>query len=224
MNAPTVESALNSTMLTAPMIAATPNTRPALIRGWPPPLSVGWRISLEMPFSLSHTPMPSSTAYSTPTATSHTKNRATPRTSDSLSTDHGSNRLICKFARRGPRPGRRSALGVAAAPTRSGLVDGPGPDPSRFTVVRDGVAPPCGMPAPGAGATVGRPSPNRRAAAAPVTTGRSIDTVFSPLGGGLLGPPSPSGVLGGATGVVIWLCGVVCGVAGGGAGVDGVAG
>ncbi len=59
---------------------------------------------------LSHTPMPSSTMYSTPTATSQTKNNATPSTSDSLSTDHGSIRLTCRFALLGPLPGLRNAL------------------------------------------------------------------------------------------------------------------
>src|SRR5690242_14674785 len=114
MNALTVASADTRTMLIAPRMAAMPNTRPALIRGSEEALAPSPPTRDEyVPFSLSQTPMPSRTVYSTPTATSQTKNIATPRTRDSFRTDHGSNRFTCSDARRGPRPGRRRALGRA---------------------------------------------------------------------------------------------------------------
>src|SRR5262249_40913529 len=50
-------------------------------------------------------------------------------------TDHGSNRLICRLARRGPRPGRRSALG-GATPTDRAAAAVP-----RCTDVRGGAPP-----------------------------------------------------------------------------------
>src|SRR5215469_7859624 len=78
--------------------------------------------------------MPSSTPYSTPTATSHTKNNATDSTNASFSTDHGSTRLICRLARLGPRPGRRNADGAPGAAAGGRIEVGGGGAP-KFTVV-----------------------------------------------------------------------------------------
>src|SRR3954453_17258685 len=151
MNALTVARADTRAMLIAPRIAAMPNTRPALISGSGDAFAPSPPTRDEyVPFSLSQTPMPSRTVYRTPTATSQTKNIATPRTRDSFKTDHGSNRFTCSDARRGPRPGRRRALGRA----RWGDADGAG---------AAGGSPPGGVSGP----------PKRRGAALPVTTGRS---------------------------------------------------
>src|SRR4051794_36271713 len=153
MNALTVASADTRTMLIAPRMAAMPNTRPALIRGSAGALAPSPPTRDEyVPFSLSQTPMPSRTVYSTPTATSQTKNIATPSTRDSFSTDHGSKRLTCRLARRGPRPGRLRALG------RARWVDAEG------MAAADG-SPEGGVSAP----------PKRRGAALPVTTSRSAE-------------------------------------------------
>src|SRR3569833_126020 len=167
MNALTVAKADTRTMLIAPRSAAMPNTRPALISGSEDALAPSPPTRDEyVPFSLSQTPMPSSTVYWTPTATSQTMIIATPRTRDSFRTDHGSNRFTCSDARRGPRPGRRNALGRA----RWGVADG--------TAAADGS--PLGGVSP--------LPPNRRGAALPVTTVRcSGETgwVSSAAGSGL---------------------------------------
>src|SRR5215217_5226168 len=116
-----VASAVNSTMLTAPIRAAVPSTRP----GENSDSVVSPDTSPYSPLICSQTPIPSSTPYSTPTATSQTKNIATASTNENFSVDQGS---MCRTSSRARRGGR-AARGEPA----DGL-DTPGP--------RAAVAPP----------------------------------------------------------------------------------
>src|SRR6478752_4999706 len=131
MNAATVASAVNRTMLIAPMIAVIPNTRPAVIRSVLPAAWVsGVEVSVEnVSLIRPHTSIAPSVRYRMPIAIIQTKNMTIATIRLIFRTVHGSTRLSCSDASRGGRrvvlPGRApTCCGDAIDP--SGAV-GPGP-------------------------------------------------------------------------------------------------
>src|SRR6478609_10396647 len=132
MNAATVASAVKSTMLIAPMIAVTPNTRPAVIRSVLPAACVsGDDVSVEnVSLIFDHTSIAPIVRYRIPMAIIQTKNMTIATMRLIFSTVHGSTRLSCSEANRG---GRRGALARRAAsePARAGGAPGtPGRPPT----------------------------------------------------------------------------------------------
>src|SRR5262245_8687619 len=119
-NAPRVISAVKSTMLTAPNRTAVPMTPLAVIRK----LSFGAPVTSESAvFSEVHTCMASKARYSTAVATIATTNSTRDTANENFITDHGSIRLRCRRARRGPRfaPPVAVRVGRPVSGTRTGL-------------------------------------------------------------------------------------------------------
>src|SRR6476620_4114588 len=145
MNAATVARAVNSTMLIAPMIAVTPNTRPAVMRSVRPAAWSGDEVSVEKASLIfDHTSIAPMVRYRMPIAIIHTKNMTIATIRLIFSTVHGSTRLSCSDANRGGRrgalarrafsdPGRAGGGTVAVrapdGPTCCGPAIGPSPDP-----------------------------------------------------------------------------------------------
>ena len=111
MTDPTVLRATNSTMLMTPMMAAPPNTMPAVTGSLEPGPLIVVTLSLILPM----TPAASSTPNSTPMTISQTKNSAIDRTQENFSTVHGLMCRSCSRARRGPRA-RARMPDLAGAP------------------------------------------------------------------------------------------------------------
>src|SRR6478752_4860734 len=136
MNAATVASAVNSTMLIAPTTAVTRNTRIGVIRSvCPADAASGDEVSVEnVSLIFDQTSIEPSVRYRMPIAIIQTKNITIATIRLIFSTVHGSTRLSCSDASRG---GRRGGL-VRRALSVFGLGGGPdGP------AGRAGVAPTC---------------------------------------------------------------------------------
>src|SRR6478752_1640656 len=146
MNAATVASAVNSTMLIAPTTAVTRNTRIGVIRSvCPAEAASGDEVSVEkVELIFVQTSIDPSVRYRIPTAIIHTKNITIATIRLIFSTVHGSTRLSCSDAKRGGRrgalarrafsdPGRAGGGTVAVrapdGPTCCGPAIGPSPDP-----------------------------------------------------------------------------------------------
>src|SRR6476620_4145048 len=125
MNAATVASAVNSTMLIAPTTAAMRNTRTGVIRSvWPAEAASGDEVSVEkVSLIFDQTSIDPSVRYRIPIAIIQTKNITIATIRLIFSTVHGSTRLSCSDASRG---GRRVAFARRAFsdPGRGG--GGPG--------------------------------------------------------------------------------------------------
>src|SRR6266545_539472 len=177
MKAPSVASAVKSTTLTAPSSAAPPMTPLAVILK-PPPLAsppVAPTMSASALFTLAKTPIASSARYSTAVATIATTKSTNDTANENFMTDHGSMRLRCSRARRGPRgaPGAPALAVRMASETRAVAAVPPG---------RTGAV---AMPAVRMLAVGGRTL--ARATAGPGTTGAVALTTGGALGGGALG-------------------------------------
>src|SRR6478752_7465870 len=126
MNAATVANAVNKTMLIAPMIAVTTNTRAGVIRSvCPAAAASGAEVSVEnVSLIFPQTSIDPSVRYRIPIAIIHTKNITIDTIRLIFSTVHGSTRLSCSDASRG---GRRGALvrRALSALGRGGGPDGP---------------------------------------------------------------------------------------------------
>src|SRR5665213_537689 len=138
MTDPTVVSAMKSTMLMTPTIAAPPNTMPDEIGALDPaPLIV---VTVLLTFAT--TPEASNTPKRMPTTISHTKNSAIDRTQENFSTVHGLMWRSCRRARRGPR----TRGGFEADFEPSG--PGGGVAPARLGALSAGAAPPFALGVP----------------------------------------------------------------------------
>src|SRR5664279_6152780 len=94
MNAATVASAVNSTMLIAPTMAVIANTRGALIRSVCPTATSGVLVSVEkVSFTFDQTSIDPSVKYRIPIAIIHTKNITTDTMRLIFNTVHGSTRF-----------------------------------------------------------------------------------------------------------------------------------
>src|SRR6478752_1882014 len=122
MNAATVANAVNKTMLIAPMIAVTTNTRAGVIRSvCPAAAASGAEVSVEnVSLIFDQTSIDPSVRYRIPIAIIQTKNITIATIRLIFSTVHGSTRLSCSDASRGGRRGAlgRRALAAPAAATR----------------------------------------------------------------------------------------------------------
>src|SRR5262245_4584598 len=106
-------SAVKSTMFTAPSRTDVPITPLAVILN-ASVAAPAWPVISDIAlFRLWKTPIASSARYSTDVATIATTKSTSETANENFITDHGSIRLRCNRARRGPRPG------PAAAPARA---------------------------------------------------------------------------------------------------------
>src|SRR6478609_1960234 len=155
MNAATVASAVNSTMLIAPTTAVTRNTRIGVIRSVCPAEAVsGDEVSVEkVSLIFDQTSIDPSVRYRIPIAIIQTKNITIATIRLIFSTVHGSTRLSCSDASRG---GLRGAL-VRRALSAVGLGGGPDAPGGRAAVT----APTC------CGAAIGVATPGLAPAPAP---------------------------------------------------------
>src|SRR3954471_23689580 len=105
MNAATVASAVNSTILIAPMMAVTPKTRAAVIRSvWPADAASGAEVSVEkVSLIFVQTSMVPSVRYRIPTAIIQTKNITIDTIRLIFRTVQGSTRFSCSEASLGGR-------------------------------------------------------------------------------------------------------------------------
>src|SRR5664279_5420876 len=146
MNAATVASAVNSTMLIAPTMAVIANTRGAVIRSVCPAATSGVLVSVEkVSFTFDQTSIDPSVRYRIPIAIIQTKNITIDTIRLIFSTVHGSTRFSCSDASRGGRragfarrafsePGRGGTVplgrGPGGGPTCCGLASPFAPDPA----------------------------------------------------------------------------------------------
>src|SRR5947209_138634 len=145
---------MNRTMFRTPMIAAPPNTMPAVTGALAVPPGIVVYVSL----ILSMTPAPSRTPNKTPTTINQTKKSAIDRTQENFRTVQGLMCRSCRRARRGPRP--RPA--ECADPVRGAVVEAPTGGAVRGAAADGAPAPSVGTAAVGASgeATCPIPSPD----------------------------------------------------------------